>query len=1223
MGGSIADQNLLLGTLAVEMGLVSREALDIALNAWEADRAQPLGRLLVELGALPVEKLPQLEEAVRKQQELASRNSPTGHNSATGQELADDYRTLREAPPPPRKPAPGGQLAETTPPSRPDPPSTSTQRPRPAPLPLTTERYIPIKLHAKGGLGEVYLATDEELHREVALKEIQAHCAGDHDSRARFLLEAEITGRLEHPGVVPVYGLGVHADGRPYYAMRFIRGDSLKDAITAFHKADDAVRDPGERQVELRQLLGRFTAVCNTLAYAHARGVLHRDIKPANIMLGPYGETLVVDWGLAKTIGQAEMPRQQRAGEQPLRTLSGVSTETLPGEAIGTPAYMSPEQAAGRRAELGPATDIYSLGATLYHLLTGQSAMHGTKDLMALMTKVQLGQFPRPRQVKKDVPAALEAVCLKAMALKPQDRYASAKDLADDLDRWLADEPVSAYREPLRTRVARWVRRHQAPVTGAAALLVTAVVALAVSTVLIGDALRSEEAARKREETARIREATQRKRAEVERARAVEAQGKEKLAREQAEAAQRLEEKARLREEAERKRRALAQAEALRTANPRAVPALLDSLRATREDVLPRLRELWEQDGEPQNRGRRARVGLALLALDNADVQQPLFAWMLEAPDPQETLLMRDALLPHRQKWVPVLWQRAQDAKETPEERLRALVALAAFDPDDPRWPQAGRQVAERLLSANPLYLGAWMEALRPVRRVLIAPLAGAFRGAHGVEQRQVAAQILADYASDQPEFLGALALDADPRQWSVLLPRLQAHRAAGVAFFQKELQRQPPAPEKVEERDALARRQAQAAVALLQLGRPEAVWPLLRHTPDPSRRTYLTLDLGRLGSDPDLILKHLAQGPKLDVSERRALISSLGEYGADQLPPDKQQEVVKLLLGWYRDDPDPGIHSMIDWLLRYGKRGAEPRRLAWGQAAALGKLDAELAGQEPGKRDWYVTRDEGHTLAVVRGPVEFRMGSPLYEPQRDDFEVPHRKRIRRSFALGTKEVTVAQFRRFLEKNPSYRDKQHPGRAYNPDDAAPELWVLWTEAAAYCNWLSAQDGIPKDQWCYIIDPKTHEVRTPEDCLQRTGYRLPTEAEWEFACRAGATTSRFYGSADGLLGEFAWYAATSNNRTWPVGELRPNDLGLFDVYGNAWEWCQERPKRYSVEANGAVLDTPDLKAAPDGSRVIRGASFNNPTFYTRSASRSNGRGSVRYMGQGFRIARTYP
>jgi eukaryotic-like serine/threonine-protein kinase len=347
-------------------------------------------------------------------------------------------------------------------------------------------RFSIVRPHAKGGLGQVFVALDSELNREVALKELRPERADDPVNRTRFLLEAEVTGMLEHPGVVPVYGLGSDSRGRPFYAMRLVKGDTLQQAIDRFHASGAASpADPRQWNLSLRQLLNSFVVVCNVLAYAHSRGVIHRDLKPANILLGPYGETLVVDWGLAKVVGSAEEVDDSGAVEpslQPSSRPGSSSSETLPGTALGTPAYMSPEQSEGQ--QVGPQSDVYSLGATLYCLLTGKPPVDDT-DLGAVLRRVGRGEFPPPRVVNPRVPKALEAIALKAMALKPKERYASPRELAHDLERWLADEPVAVFREPLATRLTRWGRRHRTLATALGALLVTAVVALAISTAFI------------------------------------------------------------------------------------------------------------------------------------------------------------------------------------------------------------------------------------------------------------------------------------------------------------------------------------------------------------------------------------------------------------------------------------------------------------------------------------------------------------------------------------------------------------------------------------------------------------------------------------------------------------------------------------------------------------------------------------------------------------------
>jgi tetratricopeptide (TPR) repeat protein len=367
---------------------------------------------------------------------------------------------LADGPPPatasPAPPGPGLCDASTTPPE--SEAVTDT-----VPAATAGLRYRSVRFHARGGLGEVWVAHDEEFHREVALKRIREDYADDPDSRRRFLQEAAITGRLEHPGIVPAYGLVQDGDGRPCYAMRLLRGGTLQDAIRRFHEAEGPGRDAGERSLALRQLLGRFIVVCNAVAYAHSRGIVHRDLKPANVMLGQYGETLIVDWGLAKSLGRDE-PAGPGGGEPSATGTDGGADGTRPGEVLGTPAYMSPEQAEGRGDGVGPASDVYSLGAILHTILTGQSPFQGSSA--EVLARVKRGEFRSPRQGNRDVARPLDAISRKAMALRAEARYATPLDLAADVEHWLADEPVSADREPWTARLARWRRRHR-PLTAA------------------------------------------------------------------------------------------------------------------------------------------------------------------------------------------------------------------------------------------------------------------------------------------------------------------------------------------------------------------------------------------------------------------------------------------------------------------------------------------------------------------------------------------------------------------------------------------------------------------------------------------------------------------------------------------------------------------------------------------------------------------------------------
>jgi formylglycine-generating enzyme required for sulfatase activity len=445
--------------------------------------------------------------------------------------------------------------------------------------------------------------------------------------------------------------------------------------------------------------------------------------------------------------------------------------------------------------------------------------------------------------------------------------------------------------------------------------------------------------------------------------------------------------------------------------------------------------------------------------------------------------------------------------------------------------------------------------------------------------------------------------------------------------------------------KDRLAERQARAAIALVRLGKAEEVWPLLKHSPDPRLRSFILNWLNPLGTAPQVVTAELdridpnakptpAPGQqKMDAilfhpetSMRRALILALGTYGTERLSLGVPEPLIGKLRDLYRSDPDAGVHGAVEWTLR-----------KWGQQAKLKELEAQLMKvKESGERRWYVN-GQGQTFAVIEGPVEFRMGSPPSETERygdeapTSNETPRRIVIPRRFAIATREVTVEQFQRFLKlENISielYQLSLSFLNKYNPDPQGPWSALDWYTAAHYCNWLSEQEGLPKEQWCYLPNESgayAEGMSIPADVLDRTGYRLPTEAEWECACRAGAVTSRYYGGSLDLLDAYAWYGALCRDRARACGSLLPNDLGLFDMLGNGYEWVQDSINRELPRKLGIYRD--DIYKLEyiyeKDRRGLRGGTFDYGPRVVRSAVRTWFVPAFRNTNLGFRPSRTY-
>jgi len=654
-------------------------------------------------------------------------------------------------------------------------------------------------------------------------------------------------------------------------------------------------------------------------------------------------------------------------------------------------------------------------------------------------------------------------------------------------------------------------------------------------------------------------------------------------------------------------------------ANTADVPAIVQDMASYRRWIDPLLRaEVEKPDATPR---QKLHASLALLPVDPGQVAY-LHSRLLDA-EPHEVPVIRDALASHQDELRDKLWAVVDKPEKGQEpQRLRAAAALAKYDPESQTWAKAGALVVDDLVRENPVFLGQWSEAFRPVKNRLLPRLSAIFRD-HQPEraaERSLATNILADYAADQPAVLADLLMDADEKQFVVLFPKFRDQAERGIPILLATLDQTLPAelPSSDDKRERLAKRQANAAVALLRMNQPEKVWPLLKHSPDPRVRSYLIHRLFPLGADPTAIVRRLDEEP--DLSSRRALLLALGEFSPLPLGGEGSGVRGSLLAKvqqLYRDDPDPGLHAAAEWLLRTWKQDNWIRQQneEWAKDEQR-RNQASRAALAPGaSRQWYVNT-QGQTFVVLPGPVEFQMGSPKTEKDRDQGEVQHKRRIGRSFALASKSVTLAEYRRLT------KDKYEIGErwTYSPD--LPVVGINWYMAAHYCNLLSKEEGIPEEQWVYEI--KGNEIKLKANYLSLTGYRLPTEAEMEYATRAGAATSRYYGETEELLGQYAWYTKSSNDVLKPVGLKKPNDFGLFDVQGNCFTWCQEAYAAYpKAEGEEPVEDKEgDLMVISTRSRVLRGRSFAHKPSDVRSSDRHYGAPSTRYYNIGFRPARTF-
>jgi serine/threonine protein kinase/formylglycine-generating enzyme required for sulfatase activity len=534
--------------------------------------------------------------------------------------------------------------------------------------------------------------------------------------------------------------------------------------------------------------------------------------------------------------------------------------------------------------------------------------------------------------------------------------------------------------------------------------------------------------------------------------------------------------------------------ERLLAAAPGEVATVLQKMAPYRRRLQGSLREARAQAEANNDAKKLLRLSLALLPSDSGQADY-LYTRLFDAPA-EEFSTLREVLAPYKEDYTERLWDQLADGSADPGRRFRAACALAGYAPGDSRWADYGAFVVQRLVGANALVLSYWKEALEPVGGRLLGALAAALEDDQwGAAQRGTITELYRGFAAGREH------------GWTPLEERLAGVEGEGVREV------------------GPAKRKANVAAALVTLGRGPKVWHLLIHTPYPTLRSYLIERLGSSGIDPRILTDRLKE--ETNDSARRALVLALGAF-----PPGQLAGLEPELLDLYANAADPGLHAAAGWVLRRWERGEQLR-----------PIDRRFAtGRAEGGRDWLVNK-QGQTFSVLRAP------RPPQAVAGNERRPPDMAPV---FAVAATEVTVAQFW-------ALKPGQKADKNVAPTTDGPANLVSWYDAADYCNRLSDREGIPKDQWCYVL--KDGKWEPAPDCLQRTGYRLPTEAEWGFACRAGARTGWCCGEADDeLVGKYAWWfgsaQAAGGGRPFPVGTLKPNDFGLFDVHGNVGEWCHD-------------------------------------------------------------------
>ena len=919
---------------------------------------------------------------------------------------------------------------------------------------------------AKGGMGVVFKARQKKLNRLVALKVIESNGLSESSVVKRFYVEAQAAAGLNHPGIVPVYDVG-EASGCHFYSMSFVDGSSLAERVK-----NKGPLDPREAARLIKE-------AANAVDYAHHAGIIHRDIKPHNLLIDRDGKLQVADFGLAK-----------------LKT--GDSELTSDGQVLGTPAYMPPEQAEGTPDSVGITADVYSLGATFYFLITGRPPFDSA-TVQDTLRQVLDKEPVAPRKLDNSIPRDLETICLKSLSKQSSRRYPSASELADDLERWLSNEPILARRVGNLERAWKWCKRK--PVISGVALAF--LLCFSLGSGVLWERLQASRASG-----------------------LVESLG----TCESNEVPGIL--------------------SALNDYKHWAEPRLLESL------------AIEQEHDRASRKCLHLKIALAGedTSIANELVNDLLVAEIKDIGNIRQAL-SRSIQVDKNRLWQVFRGDSSESVAVSNEMQFRAGLALARMDSYSLRWQSQDYEfLVDQLINANVVHYSELWKLLEPVKPKLVSPLEEIFYDIERTDsERLAAASTLSDFLSDDADRLLQLMLASNAAQFRLFF---DGHDKISTAAQQQQLLNivniEPSAELTGPQRISLGRRRANAAIALLRRSKRSAIFNVLRYDNDPEAMTQFIYRCQKSGVAIRDVIECLEavdklRGPlgetrqKIDDRAMYALLLILGDYARENIPKSKSS-LISRLEDIYAHDPSAGVHSAAGWLLR-----------RWGEPGKVRRIDETVTPYDPsGFREWYVEKfdateespnaveapsDSLYLTMIVFQPEELVGSSSIKVDEKQSMDKRPLKRAE-ALAVCDRELTYQQYQ--MKSGSVVRTSE---KEESLD--LPAVGINWLDSVNFCNWLNERSQIsPESQPVSQNDTNGRwQINT-----QRPGFRPLTAEEWKFVCASGCDTAYSFGSDVSLLSQYAWYVENSQGTVKPGGELRPNCKGLFDMHGNLFEWC---------------------------------------------------------------------